>query len=117
MTDADVRFETFWSVYPRKACKVVARRAFEKICADDETLEALLGSISRARRVWTGRELRHVPHASTWLNQRRFEEDDRAWSRLGHPGLSADHWYDHCEHDPRCRTLPEHQLRQEKERR
>tara|TARA_Y100000114_G_scaffold119266_1_gene113902 strand:+ start:328 stop:942 length:615 start_codon:yes stop_codon:yes gene_type:complete len=67
-------FEKFWKYYPRKVSKKKAREVFLKI---DRSLHHLI--IKRAGVFqWTSKdtELRFIPHASTWLNQERWEDVD-----------------------------------------
>lgn len=66
-------FETFWLAYPRKlnCSKLMAFKAWQKLDADEKLHAAqALVVFSRMMR---GKEEQYIPHAATWLNQRRYE--------------------------------------------
>ena len=71
----DQRFDMFWSQYPRKTNKVAARRAWDKAKPDDTLIDTMLRAISvqRLSRQWQNPEL--IPHASTWLNGERWNDE------------------------------------------
>lgn len=72
--DADGEFEKFWSTYPRKTAKQAALKAFRKINPDADLLAFILKSI--AAHTQTEQWRRDViPHAATWLNHRRWEDE------------------------------------------
>jgi hypothetical protein len=66
-------FEDFWRDYPRKqgTSKANARKAFDRL-EPDEQKQAVAALAEFARSVAQTEE-RYIPHAATWLNQRRFE--------------------------------------------
>ena len=67
-------FLTFWANYPRRVGKFEAAKAWAKhrpILA--EVLEAL--EWQRNQPAWTRDEGTYIPHASTYLNQRRWEDE------------------------------------------
>ena len=64
-------FESFWKLYPRKVVKHKAAVSFEKalsFISYDELIKALKIFISENERT----EIQYIPHATSWLNQRRF---------------------------------------------
>ena len=70
---ADALFERFWTAYPRKTAKAVARKKFLQMKVDDALLQTMLLSI--AAHKGTDQWKRNIiPHAATWLNQRRWED-------------------------------------------
>ena len=71
---ADGDFEKFWAAYPRHETKVRARASFEKL-APDAALLALI--IQDAKDRYRGIEVKLIPHPSTYLNQRRWEDEDK----------------------------------------
>jgi len=73
----DVRFDQFWDAYPRKVAKEAARKAFAKANPDQELLDAMLTAIKtqKASDQWTRDNGQFIPHASTWLNQKRWEDE------------------------------------------
>ena len=70
-------FEKFWSAYPRKTAKAEAVKSFTKIAPDDETLERMLAAVNRSKQStdWLKDNGQFVPFPSTWLNQRRWEDE------------------------------------------
>ena len=68
-------FENFWSQYPRKIGKLTAKRSWEKLSLDNQ--QKALEAIVEHRKYWAakGTDWEFIPHASTWLNQERFEDE------------------------------------------
>ena len=68
-------FENFWSQYPRKIGKLTAKRSWEKLSLDNQ--QKALEAIVEHRKYWIakGTDWEFIPHASTWLNQERFEDE------------------------------------------
>ena len=81
-------FAEFWSAYPRKTAKTQAAKAFARLAPDGALLAVLLRAVAAQRtwEQWTRDGGQFVPHASTWLNGRRWED-----SPMCRP-LSADVW-------------------------
>lgn len=73
----DERFAAFWAAYPRKAGKATAEKAWGKLKATDELLNTILAAIEKQRACdqWTKDGGQYIPHPSTWLNQRRWEDE------------------------------------------
>ena len=71
----DITFDRFYSLYPRKVGRVVAQRSFTKLNKRDKQLayDGLLKYI----RFWESSktEKQFIPHPSTWLNQKRWEDE------------------------------------------
>ena len=74
------RFAKFWEYYPkqpdgRKPNKARAATAWNRLKPDDSTIDAMATALMRQKRsdLWT-RGI-GIPYASTWLNQRMWEED------------------------------------------
>ena len=69
-------FERFWSAYPRHTDKQAAAKAFAKLDPDEAQLATMLQAIERQKQSaqWRDGE-RFIPHPSTWLNGRRWEDD------------------------------------------
>ena len=70
-----MKFENFWSQYPKKVGKLTARRSWEKLSQENQ--QKALEAIVEHRKYWTakGTELDYIPHASTWLNNQRFFDE------------------------------------------
>lgn len=73
-------FEQFWAVYPRRIAKAAARKVWEKIRPDDELLQQMLAALEwqRQQDQWQRDAGQYVPHASTWLNQKRWLDEKPA---------------------------------------
>lgn len=68
-------FDEFWSAYPRKIAKAVARKAFAKL-TEQQQLDACK-AIDDHNAYWKAKEteLEFIPHPATWLNQERWEDE------------------------------------------
>ena len=70
-----VLFDQFWNLYPRKTSKQSASKAFAKL--KDEDQQAAINNIAR---LYAETPVQFVPHAATYLNQGRWE--DQAIARI-----------------------------------
>lgn len=71
-------FDRFYSVYPKKVARATALKAWKKSGADDsQTLtDTIIADVQRRiEGEWKGRELQYIPHPSTYINQRRWEDE------------------------------------------
>ncbi len=70
-----MKFENFWLQYPKKVGKLIAKRSWEKLSLDNQ--QKALEAIVEHRKYWAakGTDWEFIPHASTWLNQERFEDE------------------------------------------
>jgi hypothetical protein len=70
-------FELFWKCYPRHEGKVAAFKAWKKLNPSLDLQAAIIDAIDRHRRSdqW---KRNIIPHASTWLNGARFDDDEGA---------------------------------------
>ena len=68
-------FENFWQQYPKKVGKLTAKRSWEKLSLNNQ--QKALEAIVEHRKYWAakGTDWEFIPHASTWLNQERFEDE------------------------------------------
>ena len=75
--DGDVMFERFWHLYPRKTNKQAARRAWNKLKPDLLLCSQMSQALKRqiASEQWLRDGGRYIPHPSTWLNGRRWEDE------------------------------------------
>ena len=65
-----VIFDQFWALYPRKTSKQLASKAFAKL--SDENQQKAIANIAR---LYANTEVQFVPHAATYLNQARWEDE------------------------------------------
>jgi len=75
--DAKQLFDQFWAAYPKHKARAEAEKAFLKIHPDGQLLARMLSSIERAKTAddWKKQNGRYVPHAATWLNGKRWEDE------------------------------------------
>jgi hypothetical protein len=73
----DSNFAEFWSAYPRKESKADALKAFLKLKPDADLFALILAGLQRAKDAdqWIKDDGKFIPHASTWLNKRRWEDE------------------------------------------
>jgi hypothetical protein len=71
------KFKAFWKAYPRNVGKGAAEKAFAKIKPSDKLLETMLNAIETQKKSadWQRDGGQYIPHPSTWLNQKRWEDD------------------------------------------
>lgn len=70
MTD----FEQFWSIYPKKIARLAAKKAFLRLTPDQQ--DKALESLPAHCRYWAETSSpQFIPHASTFLNGERFEDE------------------------------------------
>jgi hypothetical protein len=74
----------FWLAYPRKDGKQAAAQSWSHLSADERRLAAE-DVPKRIAMTWAGRELDKIPHASTYLNQRRWLDEITPMRRLPDP--------------------------------
>lgn len=74
---ADALFADFWEQYPKKVSKTEAEKAFTKLRPDAELLAVILEGLERAKDSdqWVKDGGQFIPHAATWLNKRRWEDE------------------------------------------
>ena len=74
--DYDLRFGSFWNAYPKKIGKAAAVKAWNKLTPSDELQAVILAAVEAQKQSsqWTKDGGQFIPHASTWLNGRRWED-------------------------------------------
>lgn len=78
------RFEAFWKYYParqgKKSGKDKARKAWNKLKADDETIAIMGRALSWQKQSddWIREDGRFIPLASTWLNGKLWTDEQEA---------------------------------------
>ena len=78
-TNAELQrsFAEFWEQYPRKISKQMAWRAWFKIMPDSKLVKVIMKSLMAYRETsqWRKDGGQFIPHAATWLNQKRWEDE------------------------------------------
>ncbi|WP_369167836.1 hypothetical protein AB5J49_08160 [Streptomyces sp. R28] len=75
--DPGPAFDEFWSLYPRKAGKSEAAKAWIKATKNGADPASLLAALKAHAEYHLAAktEQQFIPHASTWLNQKRYEDE------------------------------------------
>jgi hypothetical protein len=68
------RFARFWTAYPRKTGRGAAERWWDRHKPDDALLGLILQAVEAHKTCETWRR-GFVPHPTTWLNQRRWQDE------------------------------------------
>ena len=71
------RFQLFWDAYPRGESKQAAIKAWDKLKPDDALLVTMAKGLKKAMASEEWQRGIGIPHASTWLNQRRWTDEER----------------------------------------
>lgn len=74
---ADDGFADFWKSYPKKVAKSQALKAWSKIKPTGQLVADLMEGLERQKlsAEWQKDGGRFVPHPSTWINGRRWEDE------------------------------------------
>ena len=77
LVEHEQQFELFWKLYPRKASKKAAKKAWMDIKPDKSMVSIIIAAINSANLYWShqGISLKHIPHPSTWLAEERWEDE------------------------------------------
>jgi len=65
-------FDTFWKIYPRKVAKAKALTAWHKNECEQH-LDRICSAVKKCSAGWTDPDF--TPHAATWLNGHRWEDE------------------------------------------
>ena len=73
----DEGFLAFWQAYPRKCGKADAEKAYLKLNPSKELQKTILEAVERnkASPGWNRDNGKYIPYPSTWLNGRRWEDE------------------------------------------
>jgi hypothetical protein len=71
----DVAFEAWWSSYPRKVSKARARKAYAAAGRSAAARAAIAAGLEAQLAGLRARPMDKIPHPTTWLNQRRWEDE------------------------------------------
>lgn len=71
---APERFAGFWAYYPRGEAKQAAIRAWDKLQPSDDLIDTMAQALMRQAASEEWQRGIGIPYASTWLNQRRWED-------------------------------------------
>ncbi|MGN1271450.1 MAG: hypothetical protein ACI4UX_05780 [Clostridia bacterium] len=95
----ETQFNEFYRLYPKKVKKQDVKKWFQKNKPSNELFSSMLHSLEqfRASKDWQKDGGQFIPYPSTWLNQKRWEDEgieqnkpmsalQRAWNRGGENG-------------------------------
>lgn len=68
-------FATWWGAYPKKVARAAAEKLWRRLSEQEQ--QAAFEGLAAHCRYWTakGQEWDYLPHATTFLNQRRWEDE------------------------------------------
>lgn len=99
--DFEESFKFFWTMYPKKAAKKDALKAWKKIKAENR--QGVMDGLERHVKCdqWVKDGGQFIPNAATWLNGERWGDEVRASAPLldKHNGFSGQRNYDRGLHD------------------
>lgn len=84
------QFAEFWKEYPRKVAKAKAEKAWESVKPTDEVFEEIMQAVRRQKlsEQWRKDNGQYIPHPTTWLNQKRWEDEIDISSSLPKGGMT-----------------------------
>jgi hypothetical protein len=88
-------FEAFWAVYPRKAGKQHAVKAFNravKVLGAPDAAERLREAAKAYAKATQGKDKEFIAHGATWLNGRRWEDPPETPSDPRAQALASGLW-------------------------
>lgn len=69
-------FAEFWELYPRKIAKSAAQKAWRSLRLGDSVKGQVLADLHRRLAgEWSGKDKQYIPHPTTYLHQRRWEDE------------------------------------------
>jgi hypothetical protein len=90
-------FSEFWSIYPRKASKPAARKAWQGALNRGASANEIIEATKKHREFheWKGTGMDYIPHAATWLNNENYdgpsEYDEMVrWNSMHKPQAPGD---------------------------
>ena len=73
----EMLFDEFWKLYPRKESKQQAKKAWLKLKPDQSLFNLIANALEYRNQTqdWLAENGRYIPHPATWLNGRRWEDE------------------------------------------
>lgn len=80
-------FDALWKIYPKKNARLAAQKKWDALKPDRETCRAILEGLERDKRSeqWQRDGGKYIPMLSTYLNQRRWEDQGVDFGQLPDP--------------------------------
>lgn len=85
----ETQFNEFYSLYPKKVKKQEVKKWFQKNKPTNELFSSIMHSLEqfRASKDWQKDGGQFIPYPSTWLNQKRWEDESVEIVSTGNPFL------------------------------
>jgi hypothetical protein len=74
-TREEERFSEFWAIFWRKVAPAAAKKAYSRHVFSEELHSAVILAIKQQSGAELAKEPQFRPHAATWLNQHRWENE------------------------------------------
>lgn len=73
----EMLFKQFWQAYPKKVSKAESIKWFQKNKPTQEQVDYMIYKIGlfKETKIWQDNNGQYIPHPSTWLNQKRWEDE------------------------------------------
>lgn len=73
----ELQFNNFWKIYPKKLKKDAAREWFKKRTLSNDEYTTIISKLKLfvKTKQWKKNDGEFIPHAITWLNQKRWEDE------------------------------------------
>ena len=68
------RFEQFWQIYPGGGSRARAVAAWDALQPDAELIDTMARALHRQMKTQQWKDGIGIPHAATWLNQKRWTD-------------------------------------------
>jgi hypothetical protein len=91
-------FLNFWHAYPRKVAKAAAFKAWQKV-NEKPDINFLIKTVGRQAQSeqWRQDGGKFIPHPSTWINQRRWEDEHESSTPPSGPEGDLEKWLRECD--------------------
>lgn len=86
--EAQVTFDVFWSLYPRRVAKRAALAEWQKEMKRGTSPSDIIQGLRRQLPALTAKDPQFIPHARTWLHQGRWEDEPEPIHRPGITGAA-----------------------------
>lgn len=72
------KFKIFWKEYPKKKAKAKAEISFDKLKLENGLFEKIIIMLNQQKlsEDWIKENGKYIPYPSTWINQKRWEDED-----------------------------------------
>jgi len=96
ISNTNAQFDTFWKAYPRKKSKDAAKKRFIKVMDSGVELKEIMDGLKILSKTLTNTEIKFIPHAATWLHEKRWNDEDETGTIIGgeHHGKQTNSYTD-----------------------